>query len=471
MATVKERVTYVRFVFSANDNLFASRGDLSLYDIPKSVAKYIRLCEDKIRQTYPNIGDNIDVINSDDDISAGETNVEVSDDLEGNLGLVEQKVVTEICERIFEQLNWYVWKTFVLISEAKFNVKLPASIIRWICAKGLINANKSTSLWRILPEDLDGIDRHVEFVMNEFQLTNLARTGVSTACYLEDMQKVSIATLPKNVNLLVASRDGFDDELFASDSSLFSLQIIGNRLNILAEHFVNIVEWSLWDCVYHKAANTLQAQANKKGIDCELQLPDAISFSQSIQVTQNLTVQQCIQTSLQSLSKVIDNAKISLKGGIVWDEIYEQKGQELLFQKEVLHPLLQNMDYQLVFPTHGNRGEHGRDFVFYERTKFGNPLYYALQAKAGNVSGGANRDIDELVIQIDRALLMPVKPPSEKAEAYVSVIIIAISGKFTKDAEEVIRKKIPKYITEGAVYFWDKDKIQSLIAQYPNKEE
>jgi hypothetical protein len=154
---------------------------------------------------------------------------------------------------------------------------------------------------------------------------------------------------------------------------------------------------------------------------------------------------------------------------LIWDEVYEEKGQEIPFQREILEPLIRNMGYELVLPTHGNRGEHGRDFVFYEKTKFGNPIYYALQAKAGSVSGGANRDIDELLIQIDRALLMPLKTLSEKSEVYISIVIIAISGEFTKDAEEVIRKKIPKYITEGAIYFWDKHKIKSLISQYPRK--
>ena len=473
MTSNKEKVTYVRFVFSANDDLFARVTDLdsSSCDISKSIEAYIHSCEDKIRQTYPNVGDNIEVINIDDDMNAGDTYVQVWDDFdEGALSLREREVVIEICERIFDQRDWYRWKAFVLIIEAERQIKIPASIIRWVCAKRFVDTNKSATLWRISSDEIDRISRQVKFFTDVEQIKNLTGIEIPIACYWEDTKGVSIETFPENIDLLIVSKAGFD-ELLASNASLLTLKRKYDRVNILAEHFINVANWSLWDCLYPKAVAALQKQAKRKDIDCELQLPDAIAFSRSVEISQALTLQQCVEELLQPLSRVISDAKSSLAGGLIWDEIYEQKGQEIRFQNEILHPLLLNMGYNLVWPTHGNRGEHGRDFVFYEETKFGDRIYYALQAKSGNVSGGANRDIDELLIQIDRALSMPFRTLSEESEIYISIMIIATSGEFTKDAKEVIREKIPKYITKGAVYFWGKNEIKSLISRFHRRKE
>lgn len=468
----KERVTYVRFVFSADEHFFSRVTNLSLLHLHESIDKYIQLCEDEIRQIYPNTGNNVDVINIDDDINAGETCVEFWDDPEGILGLSECETVIAICERVFEQRKWYEWKKSVSLIEAQMQLEIPSSVIRWVCAKELVNTNKSATLWRIFSDELDNIEHQVEFIKSVEYLTRQISINTPIACYLEDIKETPITTIlpQEDISLLVASKTGFDDEFFEANSSLFNIERKGNRVDVIAEHFVNVVEWSLWDSSYSKAATTLQKQAERSNMSCKPHLPDSISFFWSREIAQHLTLQQCIEEFLHSLEKIISNAKFWLKGGLIWDEIYEQKGQELRFQREILEPLLRNMGYELVLPTHGNRGEHGRDFVFYEKTKFGNPIFYALQAKAGNVSGGANRDIDELLIQIDRALLMPLTTPSEKSEIYVSIVIIAISGEYTKDAEAVIRKKIPKYIPEGAIYLWEKHKIQSLIAQFPGRE-
>jgi hypothetical protein len=299
----------VRFVFSANDHLFATVADLSLCDQQKSIDKYIRLCEDKIRQTYPNVGDNVDVINSDEDFNAGDTYVEVWDGREKILSLIEREVVNEICERIFEQRNWYEWKTSVSIAEAQMNVQLPPSIIRWVCAKEGVTTNKSTTYWRILTDELDRIHQQIELIRSLEHLKESTHGTMPIACYLEDMKDTLMKAFPEDIDLQIVSKGGFDEELFASDTSLFHLKRKGNRVDVLVEHFINVVEWSLWDCNYPKAVTTLQQQAARKGIDCQLQLPDGISFLRSIEMSRDLSLQQCIEEFLQPFPEVIGNVK------------------------------------------------------------------------------------------------------------------------------------------------------------------
>jgi len=60
---------------------------------------------------------------------------------------------------------------------------------------------------------------------------------------------------------------------------------------------------------------------------------------------------------------------------------------------------------------------------------------------------------------------MPFYEVGERMPRYISTFIVAISGRFTENATEKIREMMPKG-TVGSVYFLDKEKILSLIAQY-----
>jgi hypothetical protein len=63
------------------------------------------------------------------------------------------------------------------------------------------------------------------------------------------------------------------------------------------------------------------------------------------------------------------------------------------------------MGFLAVRYTHGVR-EYGKDFTFSELTPFGVMRHYGLQAKAGDVSGGVNSAIDELIGQANDAFTM-----------------------------------------------------------------
>jgi hypothetical protein len=99
----------------------------------------------------------------------------------------------------------------------------------------------------------------------------------------------------------------------------------------------------------------------------------------------------------------------------------------------------------------GGRKEYGKDFTFSEATAFGSHRHYGLQAKAGDVRGGVNADIDELLGQIADAFAMPYYELGSKDPHYISTFIIAISGSFTENAREKIVEKMPKGLI-GSVY-------------------
>jgi len=54
--------------------------------------------------------------------------------------------------------------------------------------------------------------------------------------------------------------------------------------------------------------------------------------------------------------------------------------------------------------------------------------HYGLQAKSGDVSGGVNSAIDELIGQADDAFKMPCYEIASTEPRYISNFIVAISG-------------------------------------------
>jgi len=152
--------------------------------------------------------------------------------------------------------------------------------------------------------------------------------------------------------------------------------------------------------------------------------------------------------------------------GFKWKEVFDT--DEPKFTKEVLIPLLRKMKYDNVKYNHGS-DEYGRDVLFSERNKFGKEINFGIQVKAGDVSGGANSEIDALIGQLNDAFDMPFKRLGENEEKYVSTFIIAISGNFKKNAKEKILNKIEKWNKQN-VSFWDKSKIIQLIEKYWNSD-
>lgn len=166
---------------------------------------------------------------------------------------------------------------------------------------------------------------------------------------------------------------------------------------------------------------------------------------------------QYLLNVFQELWNLVKFAESSL-GGLPWDVEYEVNEAE--FCKKFLHPLLMMIGFHSIKYTHGKK-EYGKDFIFSENTAFGNLRHYGLQAKAGNISGAVNSDIDFIVGQLNDAFSMPFQEIDSNNNLYISTFILAISGNFTENAKEKIRNKIPKGLF-GSVYFFEKDDLKNL---------
>lgn len=171
----------------------------------------------------------------------------------------------------------------------------------------------------------------------------------------------------------------------------------------------------------------------------------------------------------KTLNKLIQEAKILLQDILKktedrlldnkWKTEYEKN--EPIFTKEVVLPLLKNLGFKQVKYNHGVK-EFGKDVIFSNINKFNQKEYFAVQVKAGDVSGSVRGDIDELINQIDDAFKVPLQLIDTKSEIYISKLIIAISGNFTDNAKIKIRNKVNNIIL-GNLIFWDKDEILNLL--------
>jgi hypothetical protein len=473
MARNKETVRFVRYPFSAAD-LFANWSDLTQYDTDESAKKYARLCGEALKLTYPNAV--IEVIDTDaaDKGQSGfaETYVETWTNFEETPDIEETKVVEDICQRVFDQVNdWLVSRNLIPISHAKDFSKIPPAAIRWACVNDLLEGvSKATGYWNVPLDELLKIGEIIEFVDSNEALESSQTQKLVMTCYLEDVKDTPVIVIPEQINLLVTSKEGFSNPFFKPDNSLFLVHRVDRQAQVEVEHFVDVGKWSDLQWSYDTYARMLSSQLTGKKIGFNYQWAerndnqeiDGVSFTLSKELTEQITLQILVDEVLHMLLEVVNDTELSLAGGPVWKDIYDK--DERRFCKDMLEPLLRKMGFLSVRYTQGPM-EKGRDFIFAEKTPFGRLRYYGLQAKAGNVRGGVNSEIDGIIRQIDEAFSAPIVELGSEAKNYISTMVVAISGDFTDRAKDRIVEKIPPS-QRASIYFLNKDEIRSLITYY-----
>lgn len=279
--------------------------------------------------------------------------------------------------------------------------------------------------------------------------------NVFIECSLKDLEGVRFEEISGNLVIRIHESDGFDTGIFHEAS------ITSEGVEFI-HHFPNKYwegKWGLGTFL-----NALKQQADfEEDItvgDYDFE-DDWKRLNLYFNAEPTNVVASFIQEAAKRIKGLIVSSEISL-GGISWKREYEK--DEALFCLEILLPLLRRMGFLSVRYSHGQK-EYGKDFTFSELTPFGDLRHYGLQAKAGKISGGVNSEIDELIGQIDDAFRMPYYELGSRDPRYISIFIIAISGRFTENAKEKIVHKIPNGLV-GSVYFLDKDKIIELIERY-----
>lgn len=204
--------------------------------------------------------------------------------------------------------------------------------------------------------------------------------------------------------------------------------------------------------------DSLEFKFNPESLDID---DDWKNLEFSCQIEGEFLFSGVIEKYSTILKEMIRKTELILSGA-VWRKEYET--DEKLFCTDIIFPLLRKMDFIDVRFSHGIR-EYGKDFTFSEITKFGNLRHFAIQAKAGNLRGNVNAQIDEIIGQLNDSFTMPYYEISANESRNISTFIIVISGHFTENAKEKIIHKIPQQF-KGCVYLIDRDKILELIEKY-----
>ncbi len=125
---------------------------------------------------------------------------------------------------------------------------------------------------------------------------------------------------------------------------------------------------------------------------------------------------------------------------------------EKQFTLDTVVPLLKALGFQGVRYTHGI-DEYGRDLVFYDSDRFGFQRLYCAQVKYGNLSGSASSILNKIINQIEDGMTMPFFDTSLNEDKFPAGIYVIISGEYTRNAKEKIRKKCrgkPVHFLDGA---------------------
>jgi|SRR6266550_3888662 len=302
----------------------------------------------------------------------------------------------------------------------------------------------------------------VEVAGQQVDVLDVGEDCVLAECGLDQLKKETTAGFPDRLHLQVHNEDGFGTFFFhelvlsRADDGV-SLQFRCHAPNKYWEGRFGLATFitGMQDQVRHlddwKSAD-VEVEDDWKGITLERSLAKGAPLYEGI------------MNAAKELQGLLHTTEVAL-AGFQWKPKYTS--DEDAFCRELLLPLLREMGFVSVRYSHGKK-EYGKDFTFSEATPFANYRRYGLQAKAGDVRGGVNSEIDELLGQIEDAFSMPYCEIGSKEPRYISTFIIAISGSFTDNAREKIVEKMPKGAI-GSVYFLDRERLTELIDRYWKK--
>lgn len=470
MSKDKVQVTFIRY--SVDEQFLLQYVNPLRFDVELSLRKYELVCTRELKRLYPKAEIEI-VRNPAVGVPPAPTDTIVFFAEEGE-DEQEADNVNVTCERIAkDDKRWLVAVDSVLVSEVTtYEQNLHASFIRWACVGGAIQgAYQEDGLWRVPYNALQ------EFVDN-FNENGRVTTkfGYTIALVWENMDDVKLSWFQSGCECVIVTRSGFGPDFLSPKYSYVRVIFVQSSAQVIVEQFVDVERWPKHTWTYEIYCEHLMKQAKRLTIRCDSHntqrngatLSNSISFHFEEKFAPTSLVKDVIQSALDRLADLLDSAEISLAGGPILSPIHKRK--EDPFRKDILDPLLRQMGFRGVQYTHGPFREHGRDFVLEYETRFHETIYVAVQAKCGNVSGNAHAVIDNLVHQINYAFLIPYikdEPGKPVAEVYISCLIVATSGHYTNDAVTKIRALLSsQHYIRGNVFFWDENRIKSLIDHY-----
>jgi len=483
------QVVSVRYGFYTNA-LFEGLEKPNRYDVAASERGYAELCRERLQMQFPS-AKTVDITYESGSAEGvfpptmqPQVLVQAGDDIDSlvplaaELNLVDDldlsDEVKHICQEAFSDFDhWLVSRTWLRLEDVCKQSQIPVPALRWLCSNGFIEeAERTSTSWEFPSESLaDLFTRHGE-LRRPFSVLSVSSTD-NRGVDLHLLPREALDTQPKlgSRELWVWATQDLAGLPFDADDWSLLFDNGKDECGIVLEHHYNEAHWRDQAWSYTQFTRAMASEARAGGTECDViggtidGLPAIVGVTFKCRLPTQLL--EGIQGYAQRLATQVvllrQSAHILLSGGPRWRADYER--DEDAFCRQILEPLLRRMGFDPVIYTHGVN-EYGRDSAMAEPTRFGEILYYGLQAKAGNVNGGANSDIDEIMGQVDDALKMPFGRLGAEP-VHIAVLIIAISGRFTANARAKIRHKMPtKQVPVGSVYFWDKAKILTLIARY-----
>jgi hypothetical protein len=221
------------------------------------------------------------------------------------------------------------------------------------------------------------------------------------------------------------------------------------------------IGYKLWMETKREIVSERQKESNDLFLDYYEDDGDYINLTYHTDITlENLA--DIIDLAYQIPNEIDGAAELTL--GISIQKI-DETSNERQFVQNVVIPVLRKLNFKNVRYSHGTR-EFGRDILFCRMTEFDEFEYWGAQVKYGDISGGANSEIDKIIGQIDDAFKMPFYDVYNRRKEKISKLLIVISGHFTENAIEKICEKIEIAAIKNNIVFIDGAKIDTMVERF-----
>lgn len=107
-------------------------------------------------------------------------------------------------------------------------------------------------------------------------------------------------------------------------------------------------------------------------------------------------------------------------------------------------PALRNRNFLNVRYEHGTK-EYGKDVIYQFNDNLGMVRYGAAQVKAGNISGKADGQLNNIIEQVKLAFQMPYIDMISQSEENIVQVLVICSGVYTNNAKDIILKRLMEF--------------------------
>lgn len=275
-----------------------------------------------------------------------------------------------------------------------------------------------------------------------------------------------INDLPLNVRFSVCEK--IEEGIIIYDSVPFDIiRSDNNKITIIIDELGRRKYWDgdigykLWMETKREIVLERQKESNDLFLDYYDDDGDYITLTYHTDISlENLA--DIIDLAYQIPNEIDGAAELTL--GISIQKINETLNERQFVQNVVI-PVLRKLNFKNVRYSHGTR-EFGRDILFCRMTEFDEFEYWGAQVKYGDISGGANSEIDKIIGQIDDAFKVPFYDVYTRRKEKISKLLIVISGHFTENAIEKICEKIEIGAIKNNIVFIDGAKIDTMVERF-----